>query len=100
MTLFHTALRVRAPHDSRKDGLFYRAFLSHPHAVNESYGRHLWFTVRIACYLLLTSAIIVAHGLLPFLFDNTGSRRIAALHARFTARNTTTHDQPPARRQM
>ena len=70
----------------RNTNAFYETLLRHPHEVGESYGQHLGFTLNVAGYLLLTAAIIVIHGLVPSLFDHTGSTRIAKLHARFTNR--------------
>lgn len=61
-------------------------FTEHCHAVGETYGEHLEFAVRSGAKLSLGGLACVVHGLFPFLFQTTGSRTVAALHARFTSR--------------
>ena len=55
-------------------------FTAHPHSVGESYGEHFCFASRFGLRMLAGGLAAVVHGLLPFLFETTGSRTILALH--------------------
>ena len=58
-------------------------FTAHPHSVGESYGEHFCFASRFGLRMLAGGLAAVVHGLLPFLFETTGSRTIlAAISAR------------------
>lgn len=65
-----------------------RAFTDHPETVGESYGEHLVSASGFALTMVTGAAACLLHGLFPFAFQTSGSRRIKALHARMvTARH-------------
>ena len=55
-------------------------FTEHPASVGESYWQHLLQASTFGTTLLLTGLACLFHGLLPFLFKNTGSNNIRRLH--------------------
>jgi len=57
-------------------------FTDHPASVGESYFQHLGSAWYFALNLFLGALACLAHGLLPFLFEKTGSGRVAHLHDR------------------
>ena len=65
----------------KKNGLhaLLELFTEHPRSVGESYGEHLFFTIKIAFYLILTAICAVLHGLFPKILQTTTSDRIIAL---------------------
>ena len=57
--------------------LFYHsAEVQHLKIVNESYGKHLLFTVKLSSILLLLAGCAILHGLLPFILTGTVSDKI------------------------
>jgi hypothetical protein len=58
----------------------------HLKSCNESYFKHLLFAGRIGATMVAAGLACMAHGILPGLFETTGSRAIKALAARFTHR--------------
>lgn len=58
----------------------FRAFTAHPHETGETYFEHLRFTLGMAGRCAFVSAIIVVHGLFPFLMPRTASRHIEELY--------------------
>lgn len=54
-------------------------FTEHPHSVNETYWRHLWFSLRSAGCLLFASVAAVAHAICPFLCMFTASKIVAKM---------------------
>ena len=59
-----------------------RLFTEHPASVGETYFEHLCSAWYFAANMLLGALACLLHGLLPFLFEKTGSGRIAHLHDR------------------
>ncbi|SDD03039.1 hypothetical protein SAMN05444678_10852 [Sphingomonas sp. YR710] len=59
-----------------------RYFLAHPRSVGESYGEHMGQALFFARHLLLGGVACLVHAFLPFLFERTGSGRVAMLHDR------------------
>lgn len=57
-------------------------FTAHPASVNETYGEHMVVATGFALRLTLGGLACLIHGLLPFLFERTGSSIIAELHQR------------------
>lgn len=55
-------------------------FLEHPASVGESYWQHMGQALRFGTLLCLTGIACLFHGLLPFLFKDTGSKNITRLH--------------------
>lgn len=58
------------------------AFTRHPASVGETYLQHLASAWGFAFTMLMGAAACLLHGLLPFAFQSSGSRRIVALHSR------------------
>ena len=57
-------------------------FTKHCRGVGETYPRHLAFAVGCGMRMVLGGLASVIHGLLPFLFQRTGSRTVFALYER------------------
>ncbi len=53
----------------------------HLEEAGESYRQHLWFTVKISAQLLFTGVVLLIHGVAPFLFTRTASKRLEAIYA-------------------
>ena len=61
-------------------------FTRHPEHIGESYAEHM---VTAACFgatMLLGGLCVMVHAILPFLFEETGSRTMAKLHRRMGKR--------------
>jgi hypothetical protein len=58
------------------------SFTEHPAAVGESYLEHLRSAWGFAGSMMVGGIACFAHGILPFLFSNTGSSAIRRLHER------------------
>jgi hypothetical protein len=58
-----------------------KAFLEHPRESNESYGQHLWFTVKMVLRLTYTAAVLLVHGIFPTLFTRTASGQMETIYA-------------------
>jgi hypothetical protein len=59
-----------------------RAFTDHPASVGESYGEHL---VRAVCFgtrMVFAGLACLIHGVLPFMFERTGSSAVKELNER------------------
>jgi hypothetical protein len=69
----------------------HRVFLSHPQAVDESYGEHFVFALGFAARLFGAACAALVHALIPCLFETTASRMIREMHARIASRG---HAQP------
>lgn len=59
-----------------------KIFTEHPASVGENYAQHMGSALSFALPLFLASLACLVHGLLPFLFEKTGSRVITRLHER------------------
>lgn len=59
-------------------------FTDHPTSVGETYGEHLRTASGFGVAMMFAGAACLIHGLLPFLFTNTGSATISRLHDRMT----------------
>ncbi len=57
-----------------------KAFTEHPEATGETYGEHLWFTLKMAGRFIFTSAAITLHGVFPFLCTRTASIQIEQVY--------------------
>ena len=74
----------------------------HLKSCNESYFTHLRFAGRTGATMIAAGLACVAHGIVPSLFETTGSRTIKSLAARFIHRGAPgkalqpTHDQTGA----
>jgi hypothetical protein len=56
-------------------------FTEHPREVGESYLEHAAFACRYGARMTLGGLAALVHGLLPFLFQKTGSRITRELNA-------------------
>jgi hypothetical protein len=59
-----------------------RTFTDHPASVGESYLEHLGRATAFGLRMMCAGLACLLHGLLPFLFQRTGSRAISELHER------------------
>jgi len=62
-----------------------RAFTDHPASVGESYREHLGRATCFGLRMMFAGIACLVHGVLPFLFERTGSRAIADLNDRMLA---------------
>ncbi len=63
-----------------------RIFTTHPRALGETYFSHQRAAFGYAVTLLGAGLAAAVHGLFPCFFETTGSRTVARLHGRMTAR--------------
>lgn len=61
---------------------------NHLRSCNESYFKHLLFAGRTGSTMILAGLACVAHGILPSLFETTGSRTVKSLATRFSHRGS------------
>ena len=61
-------------------------FTAHLRAVGESYLQHGVFACRYGAKMMLGGLAALIHGLIPFLFETTGSRITRELNATLEAR--------------
>jgi hypothetical protein len=57
-------------------------FTEHPESVGETYLQHLGSAWYFAWQMTLGTLNCLVHGLFPFLFETSGSRRVAHLYDR------------------
>jgi hypothetical protein len=55
-------------------------FTRHPAETGETYGEHLWFTVKMAAHFVLVALVMMVHGLFPFLLTRAASKQIEKLY--------------------
>jgi hypothetical protein len=67
---------------------FSRWFTAHPATVGEGYGEHLVTATSFGGRMVLAGIACMLHGLLPFLFERTGSRAVSELNAQLLARRS------------
>jgi len=70
-----------------------RAFTDHPETVGETYFEHLQSASGFAATMATGAVACFLHGLFPFAFQKSGSRRIVELHQRMVANR---HRNPSA----
>ncbi|MEW5687169.1 MAG: putative sulfate exporter family transporter [Pseudomonadota bacterium] len=75
-----------------------KAFTHHPETVGESYFEHLCSAWGFAATMALGALGCALHGLFPFAFQTSGSRRIRELHERMVTHRTApkSHAKAPA----
>ena len=56
-------------------------FTAHPHSVGETYLEHGLFACRYGARMTMGGIAALVHGVLPFLFQTTGSRITRELNA-------------------
>lgn len=57
-----------------------RAFTEHPQEAGETYWQHLWFTSTMSARFLITTIVIMLHGIFPFLLSRAASEQIEAVY--------------------
>ena len=69
-----------------------RPFTDHPDSVGETYLEHMGQAWGFAATMATGALCCLLHGVFPFAFQKSGSRRIIELHERMVAnrRRTTT----------
>lgn len=65
-----------------------KAFTEHPASVGESYFEHLGSAWGFASTMAVAAMACLLHGLFPFAFQSSGSRRIRELHQRMVTHRT------------
>lgn len=65
-----------------------KAFTQHPETVGESYFEHLGSAWGYATTMAVGALACLLHGLFPFAFQSSGSRRIRELHDRMITHRT------------
>lgn len=65
-----------------------KAFTDHPQSVGESYFEHLGQASSFAGSMAVGALCCFLHGLFPFAFQTSGSRRIRTLHERMVTHRT------------
>jgi hypothetical protein len=71
-----------------------RTFTDHPASVGESYLEHLARATGFGLRMTFAGLACLVHGLLPFLFERTGSRAISELHERMVTNRRATRHAP------
>jgi hypothetical protein len=67
-------------------GMLDRIFAAHPRALGETYFAHQRAAFSYAGPLIAAGLAAAIHGIFPCLFETTGSRAVARLHGRMSAR--------------
>lgn len=74
----------------------YSLFSSHPESVGENYGQHFTSAMKFSCAMAVGCIVCLAHALLPFLFERTGSRIVEHLHRTMVAHRSRAGAAVPA----
>lgn len=61
-------------------------FTRHPREIGEGYLAHLRTAAGFGAVMVMGGLCVMVHAVLPFLFENTGSRTMDKLHKRMTRR--------------
>lgn len=65
-----------------------KVFTRHPQTVGENYLEHLASAWGFAATMVVAAAACALHGLFPFAFQTSGSRRVRELHRRMVTHRT------------
>jgi hypothetical protein len=76
--------------------LLKRLFLSHPHALGESYAQHAAMAARFGLTMLAGGAACLVHALVPGLFSRTASDAVKSLYGQMKARQPAFAREAPA----
>lgn len=71
-----------------------QAFTRHPQTVGESYLQHLFRAWGFAGAMAAGALACLVHGLFPFAFKTSASRRIGDLHERMVTHRVRTGGRP------
>lgn len=63
-----------------------RAFAEHPASVGETYSEHFVVAGSFGWALFKASLACLVHAVLPFAFEQTGSKAITELHTRMVTK--------------
>ncbi len=76
-----------------------KLFVDHPATVGETYFEHLRVASTFGARMLLGGFACLVHGLVPCLFQKTGSTQIRYLHDKMVANRTAAvmHSEPAYR---
>ena len=69
-------------------------FTEHPASVGESYAEHLKTASGFGFTMMASGFACLIHGLVPSLFERTGSATITRLHARMVTNRRTKQSSP------
>lgn len=75
-------------------GTMLKAFTQHPETVGESYFEHLCSAWGFAATMAMGAIACALHGLFPWAFQTSGSRRIRELHERMVTHRTAPKARP------
>jgi hypothetical protein len=67
------------------------SFTEHPAAVGETYGEHLCSAWSFAARMIAAGIACFLHGVLPFIFADSGSSTIQNLYDRMIVHRVGTH---------
>ena len=67
---------------------WHRLFTEHPRSVDETYKQHFGMAAGFGFRMIGGGIACLVHAVLPFAFTRTGSRTIAQLHGRMSARHS------------
>jgi hypothetical protein len=59
---------------------------THLKFVGESYGKHLGFTLKLSCHLLLLCIVSIIHGFIPWVFGGTVSKAVKHISEKLNLR--------------
>ncbi len=71
-----------------------KAFTQHPETVGETYFEHLVSASGYAATMAVGAVACLLHGIFPFAFQASGSRRIRDLHHRMLTHRTAAKVRP------
>ena len=72
-----------------------RYFKEHPESVGESYTGHMASAFSFGTAMIASGFACLIHGIFPFLFASTGSRKITELHTRMVTHRHKTQGRAP-----
>ncbi len=61
-------------------------FTEHPRSIGETYHGHAYFAACTGAQMIWAGLACIIHGVLPFVFSNTASQTVNALHESFENR--------------
>jgi Family of unknown function (DUF6356) len=70
--------------------MFKRLFVQHPQSVGESYFEHMAVAFGFGFKMLGGALACIVHGIVPGLFECSGSKTIVCLHERLQAKRSGT----------
>jgi hypothetical protein len=61
-------------------------FTRHPKEIGETYAEHMGTAAGFGATMVVGGLCVMIHAILPFLFEQTGSRTMSKLHKKMTGR--------------